>query len=386
MEWVPDRLMHSSKGSEICCYHSRVDSQISTNKSRPFVKPGVWSLPELPVLNRPQYTLCQDGFVCGNGTERQRSYRNVSSLTARICKIEAKATSVSSGSRSAICWNLLGQHDGSTATGSLGSHGPGSSDDNKNTRRRLETFSSPDDENARKAVLPRSPCEQHHTGVSTWLEKFWATTNAPAFNKHSRIHCKTGALSASLVFETRAKCQDFVARYKDDGIPYEVHGPFCNTNTKIMVRQSKSLEDREIGGRCALLWKVLSTKLQEFFPERDAEDTFNVPALDVRSQIPSIFFGPQERGGKKQFSNLHHPDTNNCLILPLLACANLAFLMMYYDKLFVKSTGRLGIVRPMCDGRPSPPRRFAAWRVEAPLVAFSLCGGLSNLRPVWLDA
>ena len=29
-------------------------------------------------------------------------------------------------------------------------------------------------------------------------------------------------MSARLVFETRAKCQDFVARYKDDGIRYEV--------------------------------------------------------------------------------------------------------------------------------------------------------------------
>ena len=58
---------------------------------------------------------------------------NVRSLTARICKIEANATSSSSGSGSASSWNLLGQSDGSTATESLGSHGPGSSDDNRNT-------------------------------------------------------------------------------------------------------------------------------------------------------------------------------------------------------------------------------------------------------------
>ena len=50
---------------------------------------------------------------------------NVSSLTARICQIEVNATSVSGGSGSANSWNLLGHWDGSTATGSLGSHGPG---------------------------------------------------------------------------------------------------------------------------------------------------------------------------------------------------------------------------------------------------------------------
>ena len=45
---------------------------------------------------------------------------NVSSLTARICKIEAHETSLSGASGSASSWNLLGQSDGSTATGPLG--------------------------------------------------------------------------------------------------------------------------------------------------------------------------------------------------------------------------------------------------------------------------
>ena len=35
---------------------------------------------------------------------------------------------------------------------------------------------------------------------------------------------------------------------------------------------------------------------------------------------------------------------------------------------------------------PSPPRRFAAWRVEAPLFAVSLFGGPCKLRSIWLDA
>ena len=52
-EWVTAQSMHSSKSSEIFCYHSRMDSQILTTTSRPSVKPWVWSPPELPVLNRP---------------------------------------------------------------------------------------------------------------------------------------------------------------------------------------------------------------------------------------------------------------------------------------------------------------------------------------------
>ena len=34
----------------------------------------------------------------------------------------------------------------------------------------------------------------------------------------------------------------------------------------------------------------------------------------------------------------------------------------------------------------SPPRLFAAWRVEAALSAVSLYGGLCNLRSLWLGA
>ena len=63
---------------------------------------------------------------------------------------------------------------------------------------------------------------------------------------------------------------------------------FCSTNTNITVRQSKSIEDREIGRRFAPLWEALAAKLHEIFPERDAKVFFIVPALDARSQILSI--------------------------------------------------------------------------------------------------
>ena len=57
------------------------------------------------------------------------------------------------------------------------------------------------------------------------------------------------------VFETRAKCQEFVALFRDDGIPYEIEGPLCCAKT-ITVRQSKSIEDWEIGKQIEFLWSV----------------------------------------------------------------------------------------------------------------------------------
>ena len=97
------------------------------------------------------------------------------------------------------------------------------------------------------------------------------------------MHCKAGSVSARLVFEIRAKCQDFVARYKDDGIAYEIDSPFCCAKTTISVRQSKSLEDREIGKQFAPLWRVLVEQLKILVPDGDDEGAFIVPALDARS-------------------------------------------------------------------------------------------------------
>ena len=53
----------------------------------------------------------------------------VGSLAARGTSLETNATSVSSGSGSARSWNVLGHGDGLPATGFLGSHGQGWSDD-----------------------------------------------------------------------------------------------------------------------------------------------------------------------------------------------------------------------------------------------------------------
>ena len=59
-------------------------------------------------------------------------------------------------------------------------------------------------------------------------------------------------ITARLLFETRTKCQDCVEWFKDAGLPNSVSSPFCNT-TRILVRQSRSPEYREIGRRFAPL-------------------------------------------------------------------------------------------------------------------------------------
>ena len=201
--------------------------------------------------------------------------QNVSTLTARMCKVETYAASASNVTCSARSWPSLEQVDGSIAAGS---HGPGSSDDNRNTGRRLDTSSSPEDEHARSAVLLRFPCEQFHKGITKWINNLWEASNMSAHNKPVRIHCKAGSMSVRLVFESRSKCQDFVARYKDDGIPYEIDSPFCSVKTTVAVTQSRSIEEREIGKQFAPLWRVLADQLTILFPDGDDEGAFCRPS------------------------------------------------------------------------------------------------------------
>ena len=88
---------------------------------------------------------------------RTEMEQNFSTLKAHMCKVETCAASnVSGSSRS---WPSVEQVDCSTAAGS---HGPGSSDDNRNTRRRLDTFSSPKMNKHEVPFLLQFPCEQYH--------------------------------------------------------------------------------------------------------------------------------------------------------------------------------------------------------------------------------
>ena len=91
------------------------------------------------------------GFAAGL-TEMEHVF---SALTASMCKVETGVTSASRVSRShSGSFPVPGQNDGSTATGS---RDPGSSEEGRNTRRRLHKDTSPDDDkikNFRKYAKP----------------------------------------------------------------------------------------------------------------------------------------------------------------------------------------------------------------------------------------
>ena len=91
--------------------------------------------------------------------------------------------------------------DGSTAAGP---HGPGSSSDNRNTRRRLDISPNNDDEDARSAVLLRFQCEQYHTGITKWINILYEESNMPASGRPVTIHCKAGSCRSGLYVQHEA--------------------------------------------------------------------------------------------------------------------------------------------------------------------------------------
>ena len=99
----------------------------------------------------------------------------------------------------------------------------------------------------------------------------WHETNLLGFIA-KQVPCQSG-----LFFETRGKCQDFVIRYKDDGIPYAINSPFWCANATITVRQSRSIEDREIGKQFVPLWKELADQLKVLFPDADDKRCIHHP-------------------------------------------------------------------------------------------------------------
>ena len=133
-------------------------------------------------------------------------------------------------------------------------------------------------------------------------------------------------------------------------------------SVSILVRQSKSQDDCEIGKRFAPLWNALSKKLQELFPESDIEGTFIVPSLDVRAQVLNIY--DRRNGDVKHVFKLAPPGHDQMFATTApRVCVSLIFLMMSCDKSYVKQALWLRIARPMCDGRPftsSPFRRLAS--------------------------
>ena len=190
-------------------------------------------------------------------------------------------------------------------------------------------------------------CYGSHTnnttkGITKWINNLCEESDMPADSKHVTIHCKAGFMSVRLVFETRSKCQDFVVRYEDDGIPYEINSPFCSVTTTITVRQSKSLEDRELVSNlrpCGERWLISSKFSSLMMMKVHLSSQRSTPAH--QSSASRI----EETGLENLCSNLPLLEADSSLLLLHLTCVFLVFLVKCCNGFSLKPT------RPLCDGR-----------------------------------
>ena len=153
-----------------------------------------------------------------------------------------------------------------TATGSLGSHGPGSSDDNRNSRRSLGTFPCPEDEHARSAV---------HWGYEKDQQSLGRVQNTNLLQT-----CQSTLQNRFPVSQTRIRNKSQLS---------ELLWP----KTRMMVSPMRLIvrfatADSPRNRENFLRWRVSSTKLLELFPEGDDAGALIVAALDARSQVLSI--------------------------------------------------------------------------------------------------
>ena len=253
------------------------------------------------------------------------------------------AASVSSGSGSARSWTLLGHSDGSTATGSLVSHGLGSSDDNRNTRRRLDTFSSSEDEQARSAILLLFPCEQYRKGFTKWINSLWEDSNMPAFNKPVRIHCKAGSVSVRLVLKHKPDVKTLLLDIRMMVSPMELTVPSAapvqlslsanpdHLKTETSVNNLRPCgEDYQISSEFSSLMEMTKVHLSS-------------QRSKTRSQVLSI--KDRRNGIGKLCSNVSPLKADKLLLWSHLICLFLVFLLMCCNGFSLKPS------RPKCDGR-----------------------------------
>ena len=190
-------------------------------------------------------------------------------------------------SRSARSWPSLEQVDGSTAVARGRPTTTGT--------RGVYLIPLPAQRmNTHEVPLCFFPCEQYHAGVSTWLEKFWATTNEPVSNKLTRICPKGLSLKQELSVKNLWHDTWRMVSHMRWIVHFVTPVPISRSASPSQSRIEK-LEDAL--HLCGKHWPQNSRRL---WLNEMLKMFFIVPAFDVRAQILSILDG-RNRVGKSVF-------------------------------------------------------------------------------------
>ena len=109
-----------------------------------------------------------------------------------------------------------------------------------------------------------------------------------AHNKAYQNSLQSSFCRSSLNLKHEPNVKTLLIDIKMMASPMRLTVTFCSVKVTIIVRQSKSIEEREIGKQFAPFWRESADQLKVLFPDRDDESAFIIPELYRRSHVLSI--------------------------------------------------------------------------------------------------
>ena len=213
----------------------------------------------------------------------------------------------------------------------------------RNTRRRLDPFSSAEDERPRSAVLLQFPCEQYLKGITQWIDTLWVESGSWHVTNLLEFIAKQVLCQSDLFLKHEANVKTLLsalrmmAFFEQSTVPSAA--PILLSQC-VNPDQLKSERSEDNLCRCGKNWL---TNLKFFFLMHMTKEYSSSPrsTLDPKSSASKI----AETALENQFSNLLHWVADKHLCLLHLICLFLVFRMRCYNGSLSSQQGL------MCDGR-----------------------------------
>ena len=258
--------------------------------------------------------------------------QNLSTFSARLCKVETSAASASNISGSARSWPSLEQVDGSTATGS---HSPGSSSDNRNARRRLDF-----PQTLMRSMREVPSCYGSHANNTT--------------NEVDQGSVKNPTCRSSLYLKHDANVKTLLLDIKMVVFPLRLTVPYAVSKQLLLSANPDQSRTERLASNlhpCGGCW-LTNSNFSSLIEMTKVLLSSQRSTLAHKSSALKI----EETGLENLCSNVPPLEVDKHLPLLHLICVFLLFLLKCCNLFSLKRA------QPMCDGRlfaSSPFRRLA---------------------------
>ena len=279
--------------------------------------------------------------VAAQATKITNIEQIVGSLVARVTSLETNATSGSSSPDSTRSWNMLGQSTRSTATGSLGSHGPGSSSDNRQDADLILPQALL--MNMREVASYDSRANNTTKGLQSGSMLSVKKPTCLPTEGQLQFTAKQVPRRSSLYLNHEPNVKIVLSDIKIVASPMRLTVPFATPEQLVLSANLRQLKTERLANNLHLCGESCLTSLK-FSSLREMT---KVHLSSQRSTLAHISSASkiEEMELENQCSNLLLLEAGKLLHLLHLSCLSLVFLLIYYNTFSLKPTS------PMYDGR-----------------------------------